>query len=220
MSDLLKVRVGGSDYLCKWEPSIIYKNNFTSVDSAEVYSGNASYNNLLVDDKGVLFNGYNASFRQNFLNNTNKLRYKIKFEKMTTDVSKTNTGQFCGQWRLISFNYVRYGDNLPRTILQIYNVDNLTYYGDYRMSSHDGGPYYTYYLLQNNAPQPFVWETWEANIDYENMTGFILLNGIKVCDYTLKDKSIKLSTGNWYDAKYEGIDGIPHYVRNVLVEAY
>ena len=32
MSDLLKVKVGGSSYLCKWEEPVIYKTNFTNFD--------------------------------------------------------------------------------------------------------------------------------------------------------------------------------------------
>lgn len=201
--------------------NVIYKNLFSDVDSAEIYGGPASYNNLFKDSFGVLFDGYNAYFIQNLLSFTDKLKFRIKFEKSTTNSSMRNTGQFCGFWRMVSFNYVRYDyDNRPKTILQIYNVDRLTYYGNYSMSSHDGAPFYTYYLLQNNPPPTLTWEEWEVNIDYENMIGEILLNGEKVCDYTLKDASIKPTSGAWEDQKYEGIKGVPHYVRNVLVEAF
>lgn len=44
MSDLLKVRVGGSDYLCKWEKSSIYKMDFNRFDINTLKDGDVQWN--------------------------------------------------------------------------------------------------------------------------------------------------------------------------------
>jgi len=43
MSDLLKVKIGGSDYLCKWKPSDLYQFNLNSFDLQTLKDGRVQW---------------------------------------------------------------------------------------------------------------------------------------------------------------------------------